>query len=146
MADEGSAEAVRRAVAAAYERLREPACLALLSRFRDNEGRTLQENLDAAGETAQGYLERQVFFYEGYQLTTCRSRRAKKGLAVTKPGSHAIFVCSHRFKDLQERNPSEAEAVVLHELLHSLGLGENPPASREITEAVIRSCIQAASR
>jgi len=55
-------------------------------------------------------------------------------------------VCSHRFEDLQERNPSEAEAVVLHELLHSLGLGENPPASSEITDAVIRSCIQDAGR
>lgn len=128
----------------AYERLGEPACVALLSRFRDAEGRTLQENLDGTGETAQSYLALRVFFYEGYRLSTCRSRRAQKGLAVTRPGSRAIFVCSHRFKDIQERSPSEAEAVVLHELLHSLGLGENPPASSEITSAVTKSCIQAA--
>ena len=143
MADEPASQAVRRAVAGAYERLEEPACVALLSRFHDAEGRTLKENLDATGETAQSYLALRIFFYEGYRLSTCRSRRAKKGLAVTRPGSRAIFVCSHRFKDVQERNPSEAEAVVLHELLHSLGLGENPPASDEITSAVTKSCIQA---
>jgi hypothetical protein len=106
-------------------------------------GRTLQENLDGTGETAQSYLALRVFFYEGYRLPTCRSRRAKKGLAVTHPGSHAVFVCSHRFKDIQERNPPDAEAVVIHELLHSLGLGENPPASDDITSAVTKSCIQA---
>src|SRR5262245_39086364 len=142
MADERAAEAVRRAVAGAYERLREPACAALLSRFRDPNGRTLQENLDGTGETAQSYLALRVFFYEGYPLPTCRSRRAKKGLAVTHPGSRAIFVCSHRFKDIQERSPFDAEAVVLHELLHSLGLGENPPSSDDITSAVTKSCIQ----
>jgi hypothetical protein len=34
---------------------------------------------------------------------------------------------------------SRAQAVV-HELLHSLGLGENPPTSREITAQVLKRC------
>lgn len=140
MADARADASVRRAVAGAYERLAEPECQALLGRFRDASGRTLRENLDAAGETAQDYLARRVFFYEGYHLATCRSRRARKGLAVTEPGSRVIFVCSQRFGDLQERNPAEAEAVILHEMLHSLGLGENPPSSTAITIAVTRNC------
>lgn len=142
MADPRSQASVRRAVAGAYERLAQPECRALLLRFRDAAGRTLQDNLDIAGETAQGYLARRVLFYEGYRLATCRSRRAKKGLAVTRPGSRVVFVCSQRFGDLQERSPAEAEAVILHEMLHSLGLGENPPTSTAITIAVTRSCFE----
>lgn len=142
MADERSARAVRRAAAGAHRRLGDPACQALLSSFRDPEGRTLRENLDATGETPQSYLARRIFFYEGYRLATCRSLRGR-AMAVTSPGSHVIFVCSHRFKDVDEGAPEEAEAVIIHEMLHSLGLGENPPSSIAIQLAVTRSCIRA---
>jgi hypothetical protein len=30
--------------------------------------------------------------------------------------------------------------MVIHEMLHSLGLGENPPSSREITKQVTARC------
>ena len=33
-----------------------------------------------------------------------------------------------------------AEAALIHESLHSLGLGENPPTSSEITSRVISRC------
>ena len=59
----------------------------------------------------------------------------------TRPGSRVVFVCTTRFTDLVERNPAEAEAIVIHEMLHTLGLGENPPASDAITEAVAVACI-----
>jgi hypothetical protein len=110
-----------------------------------NQGRPgspSSRGLDLAGETAQSFLARRIFFYEGYALETCRSRRAKKALAVTRPGSRAIFVCSQRFNEVADRTPTEAEAVVIHELLHALGLGENPPSSTAITIAVTRSCIE----
>jgi hypothetical protein len=135
-----SAAAVRRAVAGAYERLAKPACQALLARFSDASGRALLENLEATGQSSQRYLATRVFFYEGYRLPTCRSRRGKKGLAVTTPGSRAVFVCTNRFTDFAKRSPVEAEAIVIHELLHTLGLGENPPSSDEITEAVLEAC------
>jgi hypothetical protein len=138
--DERAAAAVRRAVAGASERLKEPACQALLYEFRDASGRRLHENLEATGQSSERYLATRVFFYEGYRLPTCRSRRATKGLAVTQPGSRAVFVCTTRFTDLEKRSPAEAQAVVIHELLHTLGLGENPPASDEITAAVIEAC------
>jgi len=32
--------------------------------------------------------------------------------------------------------------VVIHEALHSLGLGEDPPSSREITARVSSACLQ----
>ena len=34
----------------------------------------------------------------------------------------------------------EQEAVLIHELLHSLGLGENPPDSAAITDRVMARC------
>jgi hypothetical protein len=135
-----SAAAVRRAVAGAYKRLEDSACQALLARFSDASGRPLLENLEATGQSSQRYLATHVFFYEGYRLPTCRSRRAKKGLAVTTPGSRAVFVCTNRFTVVAERTPAQAEAIVIHEMLHTLGLGENPPSSDEITEAVIEAC------
>jgi hypothetical protein len=37
-------------------------------------------------------------------------------------------------------NEAVAEATVIHEALHTLGLGENPPTSREITAGVLKRC------
>jgi hypothetical protein len=33
-----------------------------------------------------------------------------------------------------------AGAVVIHEILHTLGLSENPPSSKEITDRVLARC------
>jgi hypothetical protein len=30
--------------------------------------------------------------------------------------------------------------LIIHEMLHTLGLGENPPSSREITQRVTERC------
>jgi hypothetical protein len=138
--NERAAAAVRRAVAGASDRLKAPACRALLHQFRDARGRPLHENLDATGQSSERYLAAHVLFYEGHWLPTCRSRRAKKGLAVTRPGSRVVFVCTTRFTDFAQRNPAEAESIVIHEMLHTLGLGENPPSSDAITRAVTEAC------
>ena len=39
-----------------------------------------------------------------------------------------------------EPKPFYAEAVIIHETLHSLGLGENPPSSQAITHRVLQQC------
>jgi hypothetical protein len=33
-----------------------------------------------------------------------------------------------------------AESAIIHEFLHTLGLGEDPPSSREISSRVMRQC------
>jgi len=40
----------------------------------------------------------------------------------------------------RDENPWLSEFMVIHEMLHTLGLGENPPSSFEITEQVMRRC------
>ena len=109
-----------------------------LSDFRDASGHTLQEKLDALGETGQSYL-RLVFFYDGSDQRVCRSTAAQKVSAVTATGSRAVFVCGSSFEGGRPK-PFHAEAVIIHETLHSLGLGENPPTSDEITWRVFSRC------
>ena len=47
---------------------------------------------------------------------------------------------AERFRKHAERDPWTAENWVIHEMLHTLGLGENPPSSREITQRVNERC------
>ena len=61
-------------------------------------------------------------------------------LAVTEPGSRVVFICPTAFVEAVSGKPEQAEATLIHEMLHSLGLGENPPRSRDITERVLFRC------
>ena len=36
--------------------------------------------------------------------------------------------------------PQDREITIIHEMLHSLGLGENPPESVAITAQVLKRC------
>ena len=59
---------------------------------------------------------------------------------TASPGSRVVQVCGRRFEAVARRHPRLAEASVIHEMLHSLGLGENPPDPRAITERVLDLC------
>jgi len=124
------------AVVGARQRLEQPACRGLFAEFSDASGRTLQENLDALGETGGTYLAR-ILFVDGSDRPRCGGDEA---YAFTTPGSRVVYVCGRAFKDLAQRSPVRAQAIVIHEALHTLGLGENPPSSSEITARVLASC------
>lgn len=130
------ARAIRLAVLGAANRLENDRCQEVLSRFRDASGRTLRANLEAQGQTPSGYLER-VWFYPGSHLQACQSRRV---FAVTSPGSHVVYICLPQFRNQQWAAAEAAEVVIIHEALHSLGLGEDPPSTEQITHEVQRAC------
>ena len=44
------------------------------------------------------------------------------------------------FLQTVDREGVTAEVYVIHEMLHTLGLGETPPSSQEITQRVKREC------
>ena len=134
------ADAVRRSLAGAVARLESSRCQQLLTDFRDAKGRTLQENLDTRGETAAAFIGR-IMFYDGDLMAACRASGGRTH-AFTAPGSRVVFVCGQRFHEGWQRKPGWGEVVVLHEALHSMGLGENPPTSEEITSHVAWSCRQ----
>jgi hypothetical protein len=130
------AQAVTRALAGADRLLAEPACREVLTDFHDASGRTLKEVLDTNDVSARGYL-RWIVFSDGRGLTACSN---KASLAVTEPGSRVVFICPTVFVEAAWGNPEETEATLIHEMLHSLGLGENPPSSRDITRRVRVRC------
>ena len=61
-------------------------------------------------------------------------------LAVAHPGSRAVQVCPEAIRFRYRKDPRYVEAILIHEALHTLGLGENPPSSFEITKRVMRRC------
>ena len=128
-------EPIRRVVQGAARRLAEPSCAAVLAHFRDPAGRALRDRLEALDLDAPAYA-RQVLFYDGSNDGPCRRPRVH---AFTIPGSRVVRVCPS-LGWLAASAPRLAESIVIHEVLHTLGLGENPPASDDITAAVERQC------
>lgn len=128
--------AVVEAIRGAARRLADARCRALLDTFTDADGRSLNEVLDTEGVAATDFLGR-LFFYDG-AASHCGDRH----LAYTGPRSHVVFVCGQKFRALWQRSPDQAEAAIIHETLHCLGLGENPPSWEEITARVRDACRQ----
>lgn len=123
---------ILRAAAGAYERLGRAECQKLFTDFNDQSGRPLQERLDTLELNGQEFL-RYVGFYEGYGRRRCGQAQV---MAFTQPGSLAVHVCPQIGRQDQEM----VEMIVIHEMLHSLGLGENPPTTSEITKQVTKRC------
>jgi hypothetical protein len=128
-------EPVRHAVHAAARRLAEPSCAAVLTDFRDHAGRSLRDHLRALDLDAPTYA-RMVLFYDGSNDSPCHRPRT---YAFTAPGSRLVHTCPN-LGALVASDPDGASAVVIHEILHTLGLEENPPTSEDITAAVVRRC------
>ncbi len=120
----------------ALEKLSHPNCQKIFSDFRDAKGRPIQAHLDSLGHTATSFL-RILRFANGERLEPCQSRGV---LAATTPFSHVVFLCGLQFFQREHEEPDFAAALVIHEMLHSLGLGENPPSSNEITAGVVARC------
>jgi hypothetical protein len=128
--------AAQSAIAGAQARLRESSCRSVLGDFATAEGQLLQERLEALGMEPDDYLMTLVFV-DGDAQKACASGRA---LAGTRPGSQVVSLCSRAFTEAERRNSRLAEAIVIHEMLHTLGLGEDPPQSRQITAKVLERC------
>ncbi len=137
ISDPGLAHVVRQSVRGAARRLQSPRCQLLLQEFADQDGRALEQVMNERGFAPETYLEH-LLFYDGAAREPCL-RDDVFALTAT-PGSRVVQVCGRRFEAVARRHPRLAEASVIHEMLHSLGLGENPPDPRAITERVLDLC------
>jgi hypothetical protein len=126
--------ALTRALEGARQRLAGPGCAAVLGDFEADLGFSLSPRL--AGVSPADYLDI-VVFADGRDRSPCQGRQA---LATTSPGSRVVYVCGTTFVEQAELDPELAQATLIHELLHSLGLPENPPGSHEITRRVLARC------
>jgi hypothetical protein len=129
------AKVVDIARAGAARRLRAPGCRALLETLRDHDGRPLAARLETFGVAVDEYLG-MVPFLDGSRRPLCGGGQSQ---LLTVSGVPRVVVC-RPFLQTVERDRVEAEVYVIHELLHTLGLGENPPSSQEITQLVKRQC------
>jgi hypothetical protein len=128
----------RHVLEGARRRLVEPQCGDVLKDFRDENGELLVDRLHDLNETPVQHLS-QIRWIDASDADACRNDG--RLAAFTSPGRRVVFVCSTRFVDTSYPLRGLAgELVVLHEFLHTLGLGENPPTSSEITEHVRRRC------
>jgi hypothetical protein len=132
IADNRTRDAVRRAVENARAQLSDMRCRSVLSDFADSSGRPLQGAMEDSQLAPEDYLG-QLLFYDGSGLPQCRPGVA----AFTIRGGRVVFICADRFVALRWPN---AEVILIHEMLHSLGLGENPPTPREISDRVQAHC------
>ena len=136
IADVYTRDAARKAVRAAGEWLRAPRCTTVFSEFQDRRGRPLSDKLDELGVTGEAYLGLVLFLDDPLS-----GRCADHGtLAFTMCGSRVVYLCGREFERAWRRDASQAQAAIIHEVLHSLGLGENPPSPRHISHRVMALC------
>ena len=121
------------AVEGAARRLNDPRCQEVLSDFSDRQGQPLRAGLEERGQTLAQHLH-DVWLLDGGTQTSC-SRRATS--AFTVPGGRLVFMCPRLFRRQEGKYD---EILLIHEILHTLGLGENPPSSDAITKQVAMRC------
>jgi hypothetical protein len=85
--------------------------------------------------TPEAYLARLVL-RQG-EIPRGSGRCASAGAAAFTAGGAAVFVCETSFRTLSRGARANA---LIHEMLHTLGLRENPPSSAEISRRVAERC------
>ena len=128
--------ALESAARGARDRLEREECRQVLSDFRDSAGVTVEERLEALGETPRSYLAT-ITFHEGLDTRRCKDAAT---LAFSIVGNRHVYLCAPQFWQAYRSNPSRVETTLIHEMMHTLGLGENPPTPMEIDARVLKRC------
>src|SRR5262245_49542708 len=125
----------RKALDSAATWLESPSCASVLTDFNDPMGHSLAERLAPMEMDVRTYLTF-VLFIDDTRSPSCR----EGVVAIAAPGSRVVRLCGDVFKRTWQQDPTYTVAALIHEMLHTLGLGENPPASSEITRRVLTRC------
>jgi hypothetical protein len=132
---------VRSAVELALAKLALPGCSEIYGDFKLPNGSTPRGELVRLGIGPEEFLRR-LLFVDGSRDRLCRTGRA---VLTATPGSRVIRVCPG-FAGFQLRDPNLSASLIIHESLHALGLGEDPPSGRDITQRIERRCWKPAAR
>lgn len=127
---------MKRVVEAAAARLARCNCQRVLFDFVDEQGVPLGTRL---ASTSRNPVEAFTALRFANKPLAPQCRTGNR-LAFTFPGSQVIYVCSLKLRNESIRNSVRTELILIHEFLHSLGLGENPPTSQYITTRVAVRC------
>ena len=123
-------------VRGARARLASSACQRVLRDFVDERGRTLDAALTDSGRTVLEHFDL-LYVVEGNVTAQCLGGKRS---AFTAPHSRVVFICGQVLQRVADQDQASAEILLIHELLHTLGLGENPPSSSQITDRVAQRC------
>ena len=134
--DSNARFAVQGAFEGAAARLSRQACQEVLADFADESGEDLRTRLLAKRKGPVDAFAA-LRLVDSRRAPQCRTGAT---LAFTQIDSAVVHVCSAAFVKRSLRNRSVAEIILIHEFLHTLGLGENPPASDAITGQVTLRC------
>ena len=127
---------VAEAVADAAARLDTMPCALVLTDFVDSRtGRTLAENLAATARSASEHVASLRF----RRPSSLRPFGGRRVFAYTTPSSPVVFLCRDDLLRVQNQRRL-VTAIVLHEVLHTLGLREDFPSSVAVTERVLARC------
>jgi len=117
--------------------LQKPSCGRIFEEFLDSRtGRPLAASLSGTGLDAVTYFE-SLTFVDGTGTAPCLRDSIH---AYTTIGGSTIHVCPAQLLALQKHDRMAASSTLLHEALHTLGLGENPPLPSEITHRIREHC------
>ena len=133
--DPAIALVIRRTLDEASRRLADPGCQAILTDFHDVDARPLAARLATLGMDIGSYL-RVVLFRDGSAYEACVGT-----LAYTHPSSRVVYICSRAVAWHWSSNRDHLVVMIIHEVLHTLGLGENPPSSSTIDRRVRQRCL-----
>jgi hypothetical protein len=128
---------LQRAIAGAARRLSRGDCQTIFRDFLDDSRQPLDARLDALHQSATEHLFA-LRFVDSRDASPCRADRHI--IAFTERGSYVVYICGARFESEFVHDSVTSEVVIIHELLHSLGLGENPPTESEITHQIFARC------
>jgi hypothetical protein len=124
--------AIVSALNTAVARFEDTGCSKILLDFADRDGRPLADRLASLRVDFDQYVST-LFFFDGTRSRTCE----QGAMAFTAPGSRVIHVCVGQLEQVQREY---LIASLIHEILHTLGLEENPPSSSDITRRVLARC------
>jgi hypothetical protein len=122
--------------ARAEAKLASPVCRLVLGDFHDAAGRTLEAKLAETGLSPAEFLGR-LELRSGRYEDPCHRGRVE---AFTFVGVSTIWVCPSGSLSLGSGDVNAGSNVLIHEMLHALGLAENPPTAIEIGERVKARC------
>lgn len=129
---------VDRSLPKGAEKLDQAKCAALLDTLTYGSGTPLRAMMNARGYQNPGqYLQQAMSYLNGFDAGKCNG----SNVAYTTPFSRTIYVCGK----LDDYSDTMAASLLIHEMLHSLGLPENPPtdgamSSSQITAKVVEAC------
>ncbi|HQQ77001.1 MAG TPA: hypothetical protein PLB01_06570 [Thermoanaerobaculia bacterium] len=128
------AQAVTPASSLAAERLGTSACRGIFEELPDFTGRPVARRLEAGERSPSSHFARLTFL--GSTEGPCRYSGTA---AWSVAGDTRVRVCARTFGAVAAHDRREAAAVLIHEALHTLGVGEDA-AKEPLTAFVRRRC------